>query len=105
MTAKIDDLLDSRPKPCICTIQRIEENEQQFLLHLDSFDAIEHLENSMKDQQSRQQMVTVNIQFLLFPFATFNFFSDPFAAPYRWNKSPENGLCNNGKVILIRNWN
>ncbi|KAK4017731.1 hypothetical protein OUZ56_033454 [Daphnia magna] len=59
MTAKIDDLLDSRPKPCICTIQRIEENEQQFLLPLDSFDAIEHLENSMKDQQSRQQMKTV----------------------------------------------
>ncbi|KAI9562439.1 hypothetical protein GHT06_009869 [Daphnia sinensis] len=59
MTAKIDDLLDSRPKPFICTIQRIEENEQQFLWPLDSFDAIEHLENSMKDQQSRQQMITI----------------------------------------------
>lgn len=74
ITGKIDDLLDSRPKPCICTIQRIEENEQQFLLPLDSFDAIQRLENSMKDQQSRQQMVTVNLQFLLFSFATFNFF-------------------------------
>ncbi|XP_045028062.1 uncharacterized protein LOC116933683 [Daphnia magna] len=52
MNAKIDDLLDSRPKPCPC-----EENEQKFLLPLDSFDAIEHLENSMKDQQSRQQMI------------------------------------------------
>ncbi|KAK4006374.1 hypothetical protein OUZ56_011527 [Daphnia magna] len=63
MTAKIDDLLDSRPKPCICTIQRIEENEQQFLLPLDSFDAIEHLENSMKDQQSRQQMILLLLHF------------------------------------------
>jgi hypothetical protein len=60
MTTKIDDLLDSRPKPCICTIQTIEENEQQFLLPLDLFDAIEHLENSMKEKQLWQQMVTVN---------------------------------------------
>ena len=57
MTAKIDDLLSSRPKLCICTIQRMDENEGQFTLPLDSFEAIAHLENSMKDQQTRQQMV------------------------------------------------
>jgi hypothetical protein len=57
MKAKIDDLLSSKPKPCICTIQRMDENEDQFTLHLDSFEAIAHLENSMKDQQTRQQMV------------------------------------------------
>ncbi|KAI9556075.1 hypothetical protein GHT06_018642 [Daphnia sinensis] len=40
MSAKITDLLESRPKPCICTIQRIEDNEEQFNLPMESFAAI-----------------------------------------------------------------
>nr|CAH0098819.1 unnamed protein product [Daphnia galeata] len=47
--AKLDDLLSSRPKPCICTIQRIVENENQFQLPMDSFDHIENIENTLRD--------------------------------------------------------
>ncbi|XP_057380467.1 uncharacterized protein LOC130702870 [Daphnia carinata] len=59
MTAKIDDLLASRPKPCICTMQRMEENEEQFTLPMDSFGAIEEMEKTLSDQQTRQQMVLI----------------------------------------------
>lgn len=57
ISAKLDDLLNSRPKPCICTIQRIEENEDQFQLPMDSFDHIENMENTLRDNFTRQQMV------------------------------------------------
>ena len=49
ISSKLDDLLSSRPKPCICTIQRIEENEDQFQLPMDSFDHIENIENTLRD--------------------------------------------------------
>lgn len=57
ISAKLDDLLNSRPKPCICTIQRIEENEDQFQLPMDSFNHIENMENTLRDNFPRQQMV------------------------------------------------
>ena len=57
ISSKLDDLLSSRPKPCICTIQRIEENEDQFQLQKDSFDYIENIENTLRDNFTRQQMV------------------------------------------------
>ncbi|XP_045034861.1 uncharacterized protein LOC123477398 [Daphnia magna] len=98
MTAKIDDLLDSRPKPCICTIQRIEENEQQFLLPLDSFDAIEHLENSMKDQQSRQQMILlllrvggINLQKTVYAIME-KLFSYEIGTKFTWTGKSSKGI-------------
>ncbi|XP_045032086.1 uncharacterized protein LOC123474223 [Daphnia magna] len=98
MTAKIDDILDSRPKPCICTIQRIEENEQQFLLHLDSFDAIEHLENSMKDQQSRQQMILlllriggINLQKTVYAIME-KLFSYEIGTKFTWTGKSSKGI-------------
>ncbi|XP_045036742.1 uncharacterized protein LOC123477452 [Daphnia magna] len=98
MTAKIDDLLDSRPKPCICTIQRIEENEQQFLLHLDSFDAIEHLENSMKDQQSRQPMILlllriggINLQKTVYAIME-KLFSYEIGTKFTWTGKSSKGI-------------
>ncbi|XP_045034789.1 uncharacterized protein LOC123475809 [Daphnia magna] len=59
MSAKIDDLLESRPKPCICTIQRMEDNEEQFNLPMESFAAVEDMEKTMGDQQTRQQMILI----------------------------------------------
>ncbi|XP_045023919.1 uncharacterized protein LOC123471184 [Daphnia magna] len=98
MTAKIDDLLDSRPKPCICTIQRIEENEQQLLLHLDSFDAIEHLENSMKDQQSRQPMILlllriggINLQKTVYAIME-KLFSYEIGTKFTWTGKSSKGI-------------
>ncbi|KAK4007286.1 hypothetical protein OUZ56_012446 [Daphnia magna] len=59
ISAKIDDLLESRPKPCICTIQRMEDNEEQFHLPMESFAAVEDMEKTMGDQQTRQQMILI----------------------------------------------
>ncbi len=50
MSGKIDDLLSSRPELCICTIQRIEENEDQLQLPIEYFDHIKNMENTLKDQ-------------------------------------------------------
>jgi hypothetical protein len=50
MSGKIYDLLSSRPKLCICTIQRIEENEDQLQLPIEYFDDIKNMENTLKDQ-------------------------------------------------------
>ena len=58
ISAKLDDLLNSRPKPCICTIQRIEENEGQFQLPMDSFDHIENMENTLRDNFTESKWYT-----------------------------------------------
>jgi hypothetical protein len=56
ISSKLDDLLSSRPKPCICTIQRIEETEDdQIQLPMDILD--ENMEKTLRDNFTRQQMV------------------------------------------------
>jgi hypothetical protein len=50
MSGKIYDLLSSGPKLCMCTIQRIEENEDQLQLPIKYFDDIKNMENTLKDQ-------------------------------------------------------
>ena len=48
ISSKLDDLLSSRPKPCICTIQRIEETEDdQIQLPMDILD--ENMEKTLRD--------------------------------------------------------